>query len=836
MNIIRKLTLANLKKNRNRTIVTILGILLSTALILAVIGMAQSGQASLAAWQKQYSGDFHAIYTEVPTDAVPYITENAHVKSSSVLYSYGYAVLEGSLNEYMPYVFVMGGDDAAFRKLSLHLNEGRFPENENEIVVPETIHANAGMDLKLGDTLTLAIGRRVDSENNELFQHHYYDLDHPDTIVDTTTRTFTIVGITQRCSSLVEPYEAPGYTVFTYADSAAGAQYANVAATYTKASSHGAYTLGIMQNINEAFPENRINCSSNRDVLEYEGALSSRTLQALYTVAAIILTIIVLTSVFVIRNSFAISVSEKTRQYGMLASVGATARQIRSSVLFEGLIIGLIGIPLGVALGYGAIAVLIRILNLLLGDMLDGMRFHGVFSLPVLGLTVALGALTIYLSCLIPAIRAGHIAPIEAIRSNQDVRIRAGRLRVSGLVRKVFGIGGVIAAKNLKRSRRKYRTTVISLVVSITIFIALSSFVNMGRRITGTQFTDYSYNLRIYGINTPELCDELCQQLEETDHTYYKQPYGYLLSNDCLPYAEPYSEENQYYVNFVVLDEQHFTDYLKKNGIHTDPSKAVVVCDYSESFRDGRLIVEPTTTLKSGDKIPVQIENADAFDITVTDRSENMPIGFEHTYSSTPVFVVGPHYFPDQVIADSYLSPLYIQSKTPNQTEARITEISHADNRFDGISTYNLYRDAQQQRNLILVIEIFLYGFIIVIILIGVTNIFNTISTNMLLRRREFAMLQSIGMTKPEFRRMIYTENILYSSRSLLIGIPLGVLGSFAIYKASAMRIDVGYQIPWMPILLSVLFVFLIVGLTMLYSLRKMNEQNIIETIRSENT
>ncbi|MCR5005612.1 MAG: ABC transporter permease, partial [Clostridiales bacterium] len=465
MNIIRKLTLANLKKNRNRTIVTILGILLSTALILAVIGMAQSGQASLAAWQKQYSGDFHAIYTEVPTDAVPYITENAHVKSSSVLYSYGYAVLEGSLNEYMPYVFVMGGDDAAFRKLSLHLNEGRFPENENEIVVPETIHANAGMDLKLGDTLTLAIGRRVDSENNELFQHHYYDLDHPDTIVDTTTRTFTIVGITQRCSSLVEPYEAPGYTVFTYADSAAGAQYANVAATYTKASSHGAYTLGIMQNINEAFPENRINCSSNRDVLEYEGALSSRTLQALYTVAAIILTIIVLTSVFVIRNSFAISVSEKTRQYGMLASVGATARQIRSSVLFEGLIIGLIGIPLGVALGYGAIAVLIRILNLLLGDMLDGMRFHGVFSLPVLGLTVALGALTIYLSCLIPAIRAGRIAPIEAIRSNQDVRIRAGRLRVSGLVRKVFGIGGVIAAKNLKRSRRKYRTTVISLVV-----------------------------------------------------------------------------------------------------------------------------------------------------------------------------------------------------------------------------------------------------------------------------------------------------------------------------------------------------------------------------------
>ena len=163
-------------------------------------------------------------------------------------------------------------------------------------------------------------------------------------------------------------------------------------------------------------------------------------------------------------------------------------------------------------------------------------------------------------------------------------------------------------------------------------------------------------------------------------------------------------------------------------------------------------------------------------------------------------------------------------------------ELAQSDARFQALSITNLHRDAMQERNLILVIEIFLYGFIIVITLIGVTNIFNTISTNMLLRRREFAMLQSIGMTRKAFHRMIFTENILYSSKSLLLGIPLGLLGSYALYKASAMRIDVGYQVPWTAILLSIVFVFLIVGLTMLYSLRKMNGQNIIETIRSENT
>ena len=833
MNIIRKLTLANLKQNKNRTIVTILGVLLSTALILAVVGMAQSGRASLAAWQKQYSGDFHGMFFTLPTEATPYVTENATVKSSATLYTYGYAALEGSLNEYKPYTYVMGGDSAAFQKLSLHLIEGRFPENKNELLISESMISSTGLDFKVGDTLTLQIGRRVTSDGYELFQHNYYDPEAPDKLIDTTERTFTIVGIAQRSSNVIEPYEAPGFTSYTYADSSDGALYANVCVSYAHPGSHAGNAMKILASLKLAYPENNVEYDVNLDVLEYEGALSSRLVKVLYTLAGTILLIIVLTSVFVIRNSFAISVSEKTRQYGMLASVGATSRQIRSSVLFEGMIIGVIGIPLGLLLGYTAIQVLILILNTLLKDFLDGMRFHVVLSPIVVGIAVVLGALTIYLSCLIPSIRAGRIAPIEAIRSNQDVRIRKGRLHVSWLVRKLFGIGGVIAAKNLKRSRRKYRTTVVSLVVSIAVFIALSSFTTMGMRITTTNYKDYHYNLRIYGLDTPEENDDLCAQLEETDYTYYNQPYGALLSNDCIPDADT---DYEYYANFVVLDKAHMAAYLKENGIKADPAKAVLISDDQEIYSDGKTLVRPLSTLKAGDTVPIRMMDAYDMDVKVTARAEKKPIGFENTYSSDLLFVVGPEYFPAEILENSYLSPLYIQSKNPNQTESRILELSQADARFKNLSITNLHRDAQQQRNLILVIEIFLYGFITVITLIGVTNIFNTISTNMLLRRREFAMLQSIGMTRSAFRRMLYTENILYSSRSLLIGIPLGLLGSYALYRTTAERFDMGYQIPWTPILISILFVFLIVGLTMLYSLRKMSGQNIVETIRSENT
>ena len=146
------------------------------------------------------------------------------------------------------------------------------------------------------------------------------------------------------------------------------------------------------------------------------------------------------------------------------------------------------------------------------------------------------------------------------------------------------------------------------------------------------------------------------------------------------------------------------------------------------------------------------------------------------------------------------------------------------------------YEEARRTENaMVLVISIFLYGFIAVITLIAVTNIFNTITTNMNLRQKEFAMLKSIGMTKSEFSRMIKLESVFYGSKSLIIGIPIGIIGSYFVYKAFSEGMDMSYKLPITAIVLSIVFVFLIVGLIMKYSLDKINKQNIIETIRKEN-
>ena len=173
----------------------------------------------------------------------------------------------------------------------------------------------------------------------------------------------------------------------------------------------------------------------------------------------------------------------------------------------------------------------------------------------------------------------------------------------------------------------------------------------------------------------------------------------------------------------------------------------------------------------------------------------------------------------------------FIDAKNADELEETITEL-------DGGQTfevYNVEKMANMYNAMTLVISIFAYGFIIVISLIGVTNIFNTITTNMRLRSKEFAMLKSIGMTKREFNRMIRLESLFYGVKSLIIGIPLGLLAGIGIFKAFSMNLATDFVVPYTAILISIVFVFAVVWLIMRFSISKVQKQNIIETIRNDN-
>ena len=839
MNILNKFTIKSLKLNKKRTIVTIIGIMLSTALICGVAGLVSSFQNSLIDWARTNDGNYHVTFKNVESNKAQYVTENQKVKDYFLSSSLGWANLEGSKATNKPYLHVLAYDKKALENYGVVLTDGRLPQNPNEIIITESVLTGARVFLKIGDTITLNIGTRKSNDDYYLNDDALYTEDD-ESIVDTKEKTYTIVGFMQTLD--VEKFYSPGYSALTYMDETPSA--IDISVLYKSPKEYEKTTKDICKTLNLDFDED---IYVNSDFLRFQGIMSDNMLYVLYTIAGVVIFIIVISSVFVIRNSFSISVAEKNRQYGMLSSVGATSKQIRKNVIFEGMVIGLIAIPLGILLGIVAIMILLKVVNYLLTDMLSGLGFTYSINLLAVLISVAISIITIYLSCLIPARKAAKISPIESIRGNNDIKINSKKLRTSKLTKKLFGIGGVIASKNLKRSKKKYRTTVISLVISIFIFISLSSFLTLGTKTSQFYYMDFKFNVYVHSLSDANTqIYEKISKLENVDNSAYC--YQSSLDIDNIKYASEFGKkflENDPQptrIAFMVYNNEYFKKYIKEIGLkESDYKTAVILLDYDTFYNeDGSKTVDRIYSLKPGDTVNVKSGDKEKT-LTISKFTDVKPMGQEAVYYDHGIIVVSEDYikevFKEDVNNSDYyhLSDLFIKSSKPQELENTLNDLIKQGGDYYGLTVFNYETYMKHEQRMLLVVKIFLYGFITVITLIGVTNIFNTITTNMILRSKEFAMLKSVGMSSKEFNKMIRLESIMYGTKSLLIGIPLGILGSYGMYKAFAQGIDLGYTLPLPAIIISIVFVFIIVGITMKYSLNKINKQNIIETIRKDN-
>ena len=329
------------------------------------------------------------------------------------------------------------------------------------------------------------------------------------------------------------------------------------------------------------------------------------------------------------------------------------------------------------------------------------------------------------------------------------------------------------------------------------------------------------------------------------DYAYYSessalintQKYGTKAAKTYM--QENYVKTDKYNIGIIKYNKKYFEKFAQSIGINVnDYSKiAILEDDFFIGNEDESVEEQRLYNINEGDNITVSIAGEDSeneLNIQISKISKERPMGLEGSYSMGGIIVVSEDF--DFKNESKYLSQMYINSKNPSELEANLIDQDQKDEIVKGkINITNINEMVDQQNRIILVISIFLYGFITVITLIGVTNIFNTITTNMILRSKEFAMLKSIGMTNKEFNRMIRLESIMYGTKSLMIGIPIGLALSYAIYKSVAIKTNYGFMIPWWPIIISIIFVFIIVGITMKYSLDKINKQNIVETIRNDN-
>ena len=869
MDLLKKLTIKNLKLNKKRTIVTIIGIMLSVALITAVVTMYSSMISSLIKFETYEKGDFHAAFYNVPMDKVKELQNNRKIQEVFLTQNIGYAKLENCKNEYKPYAFVKAFTKKSLDNLSVKLVEGRLPENENEIVIPTHLKTNGRITLNIGDSITLNIGTRV-SEGQELSQKNEFIKEKSEEIINAKEKTYKIVGIIERPASNIEGYSAPGYTFITFLNSENNVGKSDVYCKYTKEGlkDNIDVTASILEVNKESFRKleksdfdseedfNKVTDDVSKAKYEYNinsyligletNPLSSSSVGGLGVVVAIVCGIIVFTSIFCIKNSFDISIAEKTKQYGMLKSVGATKKQIRKNVLFEATILGLIGIPLGLILGMIASSILIVISNLFIGDMLArNLKLVLKFSWVAFVVSIVLGIVTIYLSALRSARKASKISPIESIRNSNEIKIKAKKLKTPKIIRKIFGIGGEISYKNLKRNKKKYRTTVISITVSVFVFIALSYFMNLAFSEIKNELNLRDYNLSV--SMATKMDEQLKDKIEEATKLDNIKNYTILKYDSCNIENPKYSNEFKDYMNITsdkentILDgyinvesinNEQYKEYVKKLGLNYEDikDKAILIdnINTSQYNKEKNKYVEKTVKVfeyGKNDIIKCKTSDNKEFEIKVGIATDELPFGLD-VLSGQFILVSDEIY--EKHFSDHNIN-IYYDSSNPDKLQDDI------DTLLKGYTydVYNIAENVRMMENIYTLIGIFLYGFIIVITLIGVTNIFNTITTNMELRKPEFAMLKSIGMTSKEFNRMIRLETVFMGVKSLLFSIPIGIGLSYLIYNS--LEANVKFELPLNAIIISIVVVFLLITCIMKYSMGKINKQNTIETIRNEN-
>lgn len=898
MNTLNKLTLKNLKLNKSRTIVTIIGILLSTALITVVAGIAASGQQTMINGQINFTGNFDLFISGNATNEdVKEIKANRNIETVYMCDYGDFVRIPNYENDKKPYAYVQILTPKAFTDcFNLPLKDGRYPENGSELVLTQSFINNSAKEYKVGDTITLEKGVRKTADGTVIPNTNPYGQEfvyEEQEIMGETSATvneidehfevesskkYKIVGILDeyytRC---LEPPESGAYfPLFTAAESDDISKDGWLYVKYTdEGEKNYIQTTSQITGISEERLREYLNDSRelepdetkynyfsvNTTLLSYKGyALSDNALQMFFTLAAIIIAIVIVASVFVIRNSFAISITEKTRLYGMLSSVGATSRQIRHNVLFEGFVLALIGIPLGILLGVGVVAILIQLLNILLADMLNGTSF--VYSVPVFAivLAAALSLLTILFSTLGSAFRASRIAPIDAVRGNNDIKIKKKQkaYKCPKFIKKLFGTGGEIAYKNLKRSKKKYRTTVISIVVSVAVFIGVSSFIQYGTEYSAKYYHEIDYNLSVDRVDFYKEFDEInadFEMLSQLDGVENCRLEGILggyikrtdelkdvLTDDASIYNFTSAESDFYYLELLAFDDVTYKQKLKELGLDYNEvkDKGILInnfeyLDENEHLQKGELFkadkVKSLTVRESND--PANDEYYKTVDIETAKVYNSTPEALKHfrPSESDVYLLVSFDTLKNNYDIDYLSAGIYINAENANELEETIKEL----NGGQTFAVYNVEKMANMYNAMTLVISIFAYGFIIVISLIGVTNIFNTITTNMRLRSKEFAMLKSIGMTKREFNRMIRLESLFYGIKSLIIGIPLGLLAGLGIFKAFSINLATDFVVPYTAILISIVFVFAVVWLIMRFSISKVQKQNIIETIRNDN-
>ncbi len=938
MNIFKQFTLRSLKENKTRTVVTIIGIILSVAMFTATIEAFVTVQNYLVDYAEMYNGKYHVGFYDVEYNDISKITEDERVEKYTYIQEIGYAEI-GSENEYKPYLYIAGIPTDFTDIMPIHLTEGRMPENSNELVVSDHLYSNGAVMLTLGQEITLGVGQRQWSELVNITEEEYKKLDgdswakltqeYPfrnhegeeatEQLVNIKEKTYTVVGFCVRPEeSTVEPRSAPGYTAYTV-NEAGNTRTSSVFTVISVPADYSRFNLDMVKKL-------EVNSCINYDLLMYSfKSLDSAFPFLVVGLLSFLIGLIVFGSVSLIYNSFSISVSERKRQFGILKSIGATKKQIRKTVFYEASMLCAAGIPIGLISGCAGISVTFYFLSdtisTFLSDLTD-LRMRFVFSPLAIIAASVISFVTVIISAYIPARKAIKADPIASVRQSDEIRIKRRSVKVSLLTQRLFGFEATLSSKNFKRNKRKYRSTVFSLFVSVVLFISASSLAAYFTDIVEAESNDMNYDVKVDIMNfsyldiagDAQISDELLNKLyngvkeiEDIEKITFKQEIteNYDIERDlvsaefCDMLDKEYdiSAEEQSLINggftYNIIDDASFRRLLEENGLdekdyfNKNAPKALVYDKSTHIFQTGEEERIYIVSFLDEKKLPVTIETTlilpsftengktyyyfgqteeingvmhYVYDIArdegeeidgstkrylTTEEAVSHPvISIGAALNKKPYFVLSgvnliyPDAVKEAVLTDvPASSDIYIVTPEHKRVAEDIERLKRdIAGPANNISITDYAAGIEKTRALVTIAKVLAFGFIVLISLIAAANVFNTISTNISLRRREFATLRSVGLTRKGMIKMMTFESVFYGIKSLLFSLPVSFVMTYLVYLiASDSGYNMEFYVPWDKFIIAIASVFIIVVLSMVYSVRKVSKENTVEALRNEN-
>lgn len=867
MNILNKLTVKHLKMNRKRTIVSIIGIILSTALMVGVGLLLSTYREASIQYIIENEGSYNTVFTNIKYDKLKLLENNSSIKKVYYKNDMGYSYIKYENYKYKekPYYHLYGVSKEYYK--TLELIKGRLPENDNEIVISDYINNHGKLNLKIGDVLTLSLGERY--LDDTLYTEAYYK--QGETLKVTNTKNYSIVGIVKR--DVLESKISPGYDIFTNISNDSD-NSCIVYVEYNKVEK--SYELGEKLTISlgsTQFEENNddyntysISHYNDKLISLYGVSKYSNIYQGLVNLLIIILSLVAIACVIVIYNSFAISVMERKKQFGLLSSIGATKKQIRKTVIFEAIIVSVIGIPLGILSAYIGIGVVIAVMNSMISSMIN-MSFK-LCTYPIfIIIPVIFMIITVFVSALLPVLKASKISPIEAIRLNDDIKIKGKKVNSPAILRKIFGMEGDIAYKNMKRNKKKYRITVISLFISIVLFVSFSGFMIYAMQGSQEYLGTYDFDAQLRYDNNPEQLATIVNSEYVKEYQSYKTglfstgdtKFGTLYTDNYKKFLKDLNKVEDNSITVVVFTDDEFNKYIKEIGkknvkpvLYNKFSEIVYYENTRKSYNMNKyyenLKINPVIHLEhsfwNDDNYNKDLENyngerepiSDLKDYYVSSKKFFGSSLYEHY--EHPVLIISDtlaSFYGFDKYDDLFSKKTIIKAVNNDKYDEYMKNLENNNNLQDFIYQ-NFTTETKQYKNLVFIIKLLVYGFITLVTLIGITSVFNTINTSISLRRKEFAVLRSVGLTPNGFKRMLLFESLFFGVKSLIYALPVSVGIIYLIGTSIEDVVSLDHLLlPWDNILFAVIGVFIIIFISMTYATNKIKDENILDAIRQEN-